>query len=123
MRTNLGELEREVLQVVWRSGQASADRVRQALRRELKESTVRTVLARLENKGYLTHRVEQRTFLYRAMKPPSHLAARAVQRVADWFCDGSVDAVLLGMVEAKVVSRRDLRRLVERIEKGDSGRK
>jgi predicted transcriptional regulator len=123
MRADLGELEREVLQVIWRSGQASADQVRQALRRRLKESTVRTVLSRLENKGYLTHRVEQRTFLYRAVKPPAHLAARAVQRVADWFCGGSVDAVLLGMVEAKVLSRRDLRRLVDAIEKGESGEK
>jgi BlaI family transcriptional regulator, penicillinase repressor len=123
MRRNLGELEREVLQAVWRSGQASAEQVRQALRRPPKESTVRTVLGRLENKGYLAHRVEQRTFLYRAVAPPTHLAARAVQRVADWFCNGSVDAVLLGMVEAKVLSRRDLRRLVERIEKGESGGK
>lgn len=123
MRSNLGELERDVLQAVWRSGQASADQVRQALPRPLKESTVRTVLGRLEAKGYLAHRVEQRTFLYRAVKPPAQLAARAVQRVADWFCDGSVDAVLLGMVEAKILSRRDLRRLVERIEKADSGRK
>src|SRR5665213_2213390 len=116
MRADLGELEREVLQVIWRSGQASADHVRQALRRSLKESTVRTVLSRLENKGYLAHRIEQRTFLYRAVKPPAQLAARAVQRVADWFCGGSVDAVLLGMVEAKVLSRRDLRRLVDRVE-------
>lgn len=123
MRSNLGELEREVLQAVWRSGQASADQIRHALRRPLKESTVRTVLGRLEAKGYLAHRVEQRTFLYRAVKSPAQLAARAVQRVADWFCDGSVDAVLVGMVEAKVLSQRDLRRLVERIEKADSGRK
>lgn len=123
MRSNLGELEREVLQAVWRSGQASADQVRQALRRPLKESTVRTVLSRLENKGYLTHRVEQRTFLYRAVKPPAHLAARAVQRVADWFCEGSVDAVLMGMVEAKVLTRRDLQRLVKKIGKDDSGEK
>lgn len=122
MQTGLGELERDVLKAVWRSGQATADQVRQTLGRPLKESTVRTVLSRLENKGYLAHRVEQRTFLYRAVKPPAHLAARAVQRVADWFCDGSVDAVLLGMVEAKVLSRRDLRRLVEKIERSDSGR-
>lgn len=123
MRSNLGELEREVLQAVWRSGQARADQVRQALKRPLKESTVRTVLGRLENKGYLKHRVEQRTFVYRVVKPPAHLAARAVQRVADWFCEGSVDAVVLGMVEAKVLSRRDLQRLVAKIEKDDSRRK
>lgn len=123
MRAELGELEREVLQAVWRAGQANADQVRLALGRPLKESTVRTVLSRLENKGYLAHRVEQRTFLYRAVKPPAHLAARAVQRLADWFCGGSVDAVLLGMVEAKMLNRRDLRRLMDKIEKDDAGGK
>ncbi len=51
MRAELGELEREVLQIVWRLEQASADEVRQALARPLKESTVRTVLTRLEAKG------------------------------------------------------------------------
>ena len=123
MRKDLGELERDVLQLVWRSGQASADQVRQALRRPLKESTVRTVLTRLEAKGYLAHGVEQRTYLYRAVKTPAYLAARAVQRVADWFCDGSVDAVLLGMIEAKVLSQRDLRRLMDRLKKDSSGGK
>ncbi len=120
MRADLGELEREVLQIVWKSAQASADQVRQALGRPLKESTVRTVLTRLEDKGYLAHVVEQRTFRYRAVKTPASLAAHAVQRVADWFCDGSVDAVLLGMVEAKVLSRRDLQRLMDRVKKRSS---
>jgi BlaI family penicillinase repressor len=123
MRADLGELEREVLQIVWRSGPASADQVRQALRRPLKESTVRTVLSRLEDKGYLAHGRQQRTFLYRAVKTPAHFAARAVQRVADWFCNGSVDEVLLGMVEAKVLSHQDLRRLMNKVKKGSSGGK
>ncbi|HTC52892.1 MAG TPA: BlaI/MecI/CopY family transcriptional regulator [Steroidobacteraceae bacterium] len=123
MRADLGELERAVLQIVWRSGQASADQVRQGLARPLKESTVRTVLTRLEDKGYLAHGVQQRIFHYRAVKTPALLAAHAVQRVADWFCEGSVDAVLLGMVEAKVLSRRDLRRLMEKVKKGRPGGK
>lgn len=120
MRADLGELEREVLKLVWQSGQASADQVRQALKRPLKESTVRTVLSRLERKGYLRHEIDQRTFLYRATRPPAQLAARAVQRVADWFCNGSVDAVLLGMLETKVLSRRELQRLMEKIDKAKS---
>jgi BlaI family penicillinase repressor len=123
MRADLGELEREVLHIVWRSGPASADQVRLALSRPLKESTVRTVLSRLEDKGYLVHAREQRTFLYRAVKTPAHLAARAVQRVADWFCNGSVDEVLLGMLEAKVVSQRDLKRLMQKVRKDEAGGK
>jgi predicted transcriptional regulator len=117
MRAELGELEREVLQIVWRLGQASADEVRQALARPLKESTVRTVLTRLEAKGFLTHTVEQRIFRYGAVKTAASLAGNAVQKVADWFCEGSVDAVLLGMVEAKVLSKRDLQRILNKLRK------
>jgi BlaI family transcriptional regulator, penicillinase repressor len=117
MRAELGELERGVLQIVWRLGQASADEVRQALARPLKESTVRTVLTRLEAKGFLSHKVEQRIFRYCAVKTAASLAANTVQKVADWFCEGSVDAVLLGMVEAKVLSKRDLQRILNKLTK------
>lgn len=113
----LGELERQVLQIVWQAGDVTADQVRQAVDRPLKESTVRTVLGRLERKGYLTHAVEQRTFVYRAIRPRAQVAARAVKRIADWFCNGSVDDVLVGMVEAKLLNQRDLQRIVERVAK------
>src|SRR6185369_9762516 len=48
---DLGDLEREALQLVWRLGAATAEQVRAELKRPLKESTVRTVLRRLEDKG------------------------------------------------------------------------
>lgn len=121
----LGELERQVLQIVWSAGDVTADQVRQALDRPLKESTVRTVLGRLERKGFVVHQVEQRTFVYRAAKPRAQVAARAVKRIADWFCNGSLDEVLVGMVEARLLDRRDLQRVVDRVakEKGRPGSK
>jgi BlaI family transcriptional regulator, penicillinase repressor len=121
----LGELERQVLQIVWGVGDVTADQVRQTLNRPLKESTVRTVLTRLERKGYVTHEVQQRTFLYRAAKPRGQVAARAVKRIAEWFCNGSLDEVLVGMVEAKLLSQRDLQRITEKVarEKSKTGSK
>lgn len=120
LTSELGELERQVLQIVWAAGDITADQVRQAVDRPLKESTVRTVLTRLERKGYLTHAVEQRTFIYRAARPRGQVAARAVKRIADWFCSGSLDDVLVGMVEAKLLNQRDLQRIVERVAKEKS---
>lgn len=121
--TDLGDLERDVLELVWTLGDATADQIRQLLKRPLKESTVRTVLSRLEQKGFLTHKVAQRTFIYRAMTPRSDVTSRAVQRIADWFCKGSVDDVLLGMVESKVIDHRDLQRLLAKLEKLKPGGK
>ena len=51
----LGELERDILSIVWRLGNVTAEQVREDLDRPLKDSTVRTVLRRLEEKGYLAH--------------------------------------------------------------------
>jgi BlaI family penicillinase repressor len=112
---DLGELERSVLLIVWRIGNATAEQVREELARPLKDSTIRTVLRRLEEKGYLTHTIENRTFLYRPSESRQRVASRAVQRIVDWFCEGSVEALLVGMVDSKILGRDELQRLAERV--------
>jgi BlaI family penicillinase repressor len=111
----LGELERNILVIVWRLGSGTAERVREELERPLKDSTVRTVLRRLEEKGYLAHSVEDRTFVYRPAESRQRVAGRAVKRIVDWFCEGSVEALLVGMVDSKVLGRDELQRLADRI--------
>jgi predicted transcriptional regulator len=111
----LGELERSALLIVWRMGAATAEQVREELGRPLKDSTIRTVLRRLEEKGYLAHSVENRTFLYRSAESRQRVAGRAVKRIVDWFCEGSVEALLVGMVDSKVLDRSELQRLADRI--------
>lgn len=111
----LGELERHILEIVWRLGSTSAERVREELNRPLKESTIRTVLRRLEEKGYVEHETQQRTFLYRPVESRQRVAGRAVQRIVDWFCEGSVEDLLVGMVDSKVIGRAELERLARRI--------
>jgi predicted transcriptional regulator len=112
---DLGELERSILSIVWRRAEITADQVRDELGRPLKESTIRTVLRRLEEKGYLAHSVESRTFVYRPAESRQRVAGRAVKRIVDWFCEGSVEALLVGMVDSKVLNRAELQRLAERI--------
>ena len=111
----LGELERSVLLIVWRLGSVTADQVREDLNRPLKDSTVRTVLRRLEEKGYLVHSVDDRAFVYRPAQSRQRVAGRAAKRIVDWFCDGSVEALLVGMVDSKVLDRAELQRLAEHI--------
>ena len=67
--TELGELEGAIMQLVWSHGSLTAEIARQQLGRPLKESTIRTVLRRLEDKGWVSHTVEGRTFVYRAAEP------------------------------------------------------
>jgi len=112
---DLGELEREVLRLVWRCGSVTAETVRHELNRPLKESTVRTVLKRLEDKGHLSHTVQGRTFLFQAAEPRGRAAAKAVKRIADWFCEGSVEEVVAGLVDAKLLDSAELERLSQKI--------
>jgi BlaI family penicillinase repressor len=110
IRPALSELEHEVMKAVWASGPCAVESVHQAVsrQRELKEVTIRTVLRRLEQKGYLEHEVEGRAYIYRAVEAPRSLAARAVRHVLDRFCHGSVDELVSGLVEANVLSDAEL---------------
>jgi BlaI family transcriptional regulator, penicillinase repressor len=111
----LGELESSILSIVWREGSVTAEQVREALDRPLTDSTVRTMLRRLEEKGYISHSVENRTFVYRPAESRQRVAGRAAKRIIDWLCDGSVETLLVGMVDSKVLDRAELQRLATRI--------
>ena len=121
--TDLGDLEREVMNLVWQGSEVTAEEVREKLSRPLKESTVRTVLRRLTDKGYVKHSVENRTYLYRPAEARQQVAARAVKKIVDWFCEGSVEELLAGMVDSKVVNKKELQALAEKIAKAKGGTK
>ena len=119
----LGDLEREVMQLVWAHGPVTAEAVRKRLSRRLKESTVRTVLRRLEDKGYAEHTVDGRTYIYHAAEPRSRVAAKAVQHIVDWFCNGSIEEVLVGMVDTAMLDKRQLQLLADQIAKAKADNK
>ena len=119
---DLGELEREVMQLVWAAGEVTAETIRERLARKPKESTVRTVLRRLEEKGFVSHTVDGRTYVFSATEARPQVAARAVKRIVDWLCNGSIDEVLVGMVDARMLDRRTLQRLAKRIEDAKGGK-
>jgi predicted transcriptional regulator len=114
---SLGPLENSVMHVLWERGTATAEDVRQQLEktRAMKESTVRTLLKRLEDKGFLAHDVEGRTFIYRPIVAPQNLAAQAVRGIIERFCEGSVEALLTGMVNGELITPDKLHELADKI--------
>lgn len=70
----------------------------------------------MEKKGLVTHRVEGRTFVFHAAEARTAIAARAVGRIIDWLCNGSVDDVPIGMTDARLVDRETLDRIAAQIE-------
>jgi len=114
---NIGEVEQMVMDYVWSHGPVTAEACREALaaRRPMKESTIRTVLRRLEQKGYVAHEVDGRTFVYRAAELRQNVAVRAVKNIIDRFCGGSAEELVIGMVDNRVLDRKQLERLAQKI--------
>ena len=103
------------MQAVWDAGPSPVEAVHDVVsrNRKLKEATIRTILRRLEQKGYLRHDIQGRAYVYRAVEPARSLAARAVRQIIDRFCRGSVEELVSGMVEAKVLTKSELETLEE----------
>jgi BlaI family transcriptional regulator, penicillinase repressor len=104
----LGDLEHELLTILWAQGEMTALAVRKQVARKLKDPTIRTVLRRLEEKGYVTHSVVSGTFIYRAKESAETTAATAVQGIIERFCGGSLERVLLGLVDSGFVDPSQL---------------
>jgi BlaI family transcriptional regulator, penicillinase repressor len=116
-RAALGDLEHELLTILWKHGELTATAVRKRLARKLKDPTIRTVLRRLEEKGYVTHSVVSGTFIYRANESPETTAASAVKGIVDRFCGGSIERVLLALVDAGFADASQLAALAGRLKR------
>ncbi len=105
------------MDVLWKRSRTTAEDVREALaeRHPMKDSTARTILKRLEEKSYIKHHVEGRTNVYRVSEPPRNLAVAAVQQIIDRLCGGSVEQLIVGMVDREVLDKHELRRLAEKL--------
>ena len=116
-RAPLTDLQQAILDAIWSMGAATSEDLRAALhpRHRLKDSTIRTLLRRLESRGYITHKREGKVFVYRAAIEQRSIAARAVQAIIDRFCAGSAEQFLAGMVDERVLSADEIQKLAKRI--------
>ncbi len=121
----LSPLENSVMRVLWELRTATAEVVRTELTAEhaLKDSTVRTLLRRLEEKGYVDHAVDGRTFVYSPRIESRNVAANAVRGIIERFCGGSLENLLVGMVDDEIVSPQQLKKLAERISRAEADEK
>lgn len=105
------------MDILWKQGPGTAEQVREALapKHVLKDSTVRTILGRLEQKGYVNHTIEGKAFVYNWVEKPRNVAVRAVRQILDRFCDGSLEQLLVGLVENEVVDRAELQQLASKL--------
>jgi len=111
----LSPLEHAVMSILWRRGSATAGDVLDELSRPLANATVRTLLRRLETKGYVRHTVRARSFVYAPKIAETAAASGAVRRLVQRFFGGSTSKLVAGLMDEGLIDPRDLRALSRRL--------
>src|SRR6516162_7298805 len=115
----LSRRERQIMDILYRLGRATANDVMAELPGEPNYSTVRTQLRVLEDKGHVRHDEEGPRYVY-APAVPRHAARKsALKHLVETFFDGSAEQVVAAVLggEASRLSDEDLERISELIEK------
>ena len=99
--TELARRELEIMEVVWKKGEASVADVRKVLlkKRAVARNTIRTVMGRMEQKGWLNHREAELKFIYFPAHSRETLIGRKVSDLVDTLCGGDPEALILALVE------------------------
>ncbi len=117
----LSEAQLEIINIVWDQGKATVGEVWKALskRRPVSRNTVSTMVTRLEEKGWLRHRVIGGTFLYSATHPREKVLPRMVHRLVDAAFQGSAEGLVLTLLEGGRLSAEEVERIRSMLEKAE----
>jgi predicted transcriptional regulator len=114
----LSRRERQIMDVLYRLGKASAADIRAALASPPSYTAVRTHLTILEERGHVTHESDGPRYIYEPVVPREEMARTAIEGVLHTFFDNSVERVVTTLLDRKEaqVSREELDRLARIIE-------
>ena len=109
----LTDLELRLMSIVWRLGKATVREVKDALpkRKPLAYSTVLTVMRILENKGFLRHETDSRTYVYHPIVTRDEVVRSMLRNLADRVFDGSAELLMVNVLEKEKLSREELKRI------------
>jgi predicted transcriptional regulator len=120
---NLARREREIMDILYRLGRATAGEVLQDLTGEPTYSTVRAQLRVLEDKGHVRHEEQGLRYVYVPIVPRHEARQSLLKHMIDTFFEGSthkVVAALLGAEGARI-SREELDQIADLVEKARNG--
>jgi predicted transcriptional regulator len=108
---------------LWRSGPATADRIREQLDGCPHDSSVRTLLRVLEAKGYIRHEVAGKAYVYTAAVSRRAAQSRAARGLLDRLFRGSAADLVLRLLEDEEISPEELRELADQARSPEGTRK
>ena len=113
----LGELQRAVIEVLWGLGEGTVNDVRGALRREeLAYTTILTVLQKLQKAGWVDHRKEGRSYVWRAAESREAVGRSSIGKFVDRVFSGSPRVALEHLLEDDRLDSADLEALQQLID-------
>jgi predicted transcriptional regulator len=117
-RQQLTELQIAVLRLLWERGEASVAEIWEALypERKLAQTTVATIVARLQRRGILTRRTRDRQFVYKTLLTEADVQHSMVSELTERLFAGDVTALVSHLLSARDMSPGDLARVREMIE-------
>ena len=120
----LTELQIAVMRVLWEKGEATVAEIWEALRPErgLAQTTVATLLSRLEKRGVVAHKSRARQYVYRATVTESEVRRVMVRDLTERLFDGDVAALMSHLLTGREVTPGDLARVKKLVEAHESGK-
>jgi BlaI family penicillinase repressor len=117
--SKLSRRERQIMDVVYKRGKATAAEVQHGLPDEPNYSTVRAQLRVLEEKGYLRHQEQGMRYVFLPTIPREQARDSALRRLLDTFFEGSAEQVVAALLDGSAgkLSDGELDRLSELIQK------
>lgn len=118
----LTELQITILRLLWDKGEATVAAIWEALHadRGLAQTTVATLLTRLERRGVVTRRTENRQYVYRALVTEAEVRRSMVGDLTERLFEGDVTALVNHLLSSQEIAPGDLARLRTLIDNAES---
>ena len=115
----LGALQKAVMEAVWELGEATVQQVRDRLGREPLPAytTVLSVMQKLEKAGWLSHRAEGRSYLYRPVRSREEAGASSLRTFVERVFRGDAMLLFQHLLEDEALSDEDLKTLKTMIDR------
>ena len=107
----LHPLELEVMKVVWKLTRATVNNVLDNIDRKLAYTTVATTMKSLEKKGFLSHEVDGRTFVYQPLVKETEITHSMLNDLLERLFDNSAEKLVNTLLEARQTSAAEHNRL------------
>jgi BlaI family penicillinase repressor len=109
----LSDGQLEIMEVVWDRAEVTVTDVWHELQssREIARTTVQTTMLRLDERGWLKHRSEGKTFLFSAGHPRGASQRQIVRRIVDTAFQGSADGLVMTLLEERGISDEQAERI------------